>query len=52
MQPIIPRAAILTWRCQHGTMRRGYVKPTASCVKSGMLACTWTEKKGSDDQGT
>lgn len=49
-QPIVPRAEILTWRCQHGTLRRGYVKPVASCVKRAVTPCQWTEKEASNGE--
>lgn len=29
------------WICQHGTMRRGYVKPTANCAKCAFRDCKW-----------
>lgn len=50
-QPIIPRAEVVTWRCQHGTLRRGYVKPSASCVKRAVTPCDWKEHHDSDSQG-
>jgi hypothetical protein len=31
------------WICQHGTDRRGYATPTASCSKRALSACAWIE---------
>lgn len=39
-----------TWTCQHGTMRKGYAKPTASCHLRAMSPCNWTRAEG--DAGT
>ncbi len=43
MTPDINPAVVLTWACQHGTERKGYVSPIGSCGIG--TDCDWKEKK-------
>lgn len=37
------------WRCQHGTVRRGYATPTASCDLRSVSPCNWVLMEGGEE---